>query len=86
MAQQLTNLTSIHKDMGSVLGQWVKDLALLWLRCRPAATAPIRPLVWELPYAAGVCRPLPPAPQKDFQLRHWFPGKNVNMPYYKNPH
>jgi len=25
------------------------DLALLWLRCRPAATAPIRPLAWELP-------------------------------------
>ena len=26
-------------------------LALLWHR--PAATAPIRPLVWELPYAVG---------------------------------
>ena len=26
------------------------DLALLWL----AAIAPIRPLVWELPYATGV--------------------------------
>ena len=24
---------------------------LLWLWCRPAATAPIRPLVWEPPYA-----------------------------------
>ena len=30
------------------------DLALLWLWCRPAATAPIRPLDWEPPYAAGV--------------------------------
>ena len=30
------------------------DPALLWLRCRLAATAPIRPLAWELPYAAGV--------------------------------
>ena len=28
------------------------DLALLWLWCRPAATAPIRPPAWELPYAA----------------------------------
>ena len=30
------------------------DPALLWLWCRPAATAPIRPLAWEPPYAAGV--------------------------------
>ena len=51
------------------LAQWVKDPSvamscgvgcrhspdppLLWLWGRPAATAPIRPLVWELPYAAG---------------------------------
>ena len=26
---------------------------LLWLRCRPAATAPIGPLAWEPPYAGG---------------------------------
>ena len=29
------------------------DLALLWLWCSPAATAPIQPLAWEPPYAAG---------------------------------
>ena len=29
------------------------DLALLWLWCRPATTAPIQPLAWELPYATG---------------------------------
>jgi len=29
------------------------DPALLWLWCRLAATAPIRPLAWELPYALG---------------------------------
>ena len=29
------------------------DPALLWLWCRPAAVAPIRPLAWEPPYAAG---------------------------------
>ena len=50
------------------LAQWVKgssvalscgvgcrrgsDPTLLWLWCRPVATAPIRPLAWEPPYAA----------------------------------
>ena len=29
------------------------DTALLWLWRRPAATAPIRPLAWEPPYASG---------------------------------
>ena len=30
------------------------DLALLWVWCRPEATAPIRPLAWEPPYVVGV--------------------------------
>ena len=30
------------------------DPALPWLWCRMAATAPIRPLAWEPPYATGV--------------------------------
>ena len=30
------------------------DLALLWLWCRWAAVALIRPLAWEPPYAVGV--------------------------------
>ena len=30
------------------------DLALLWLWCRPAATALLKPLTWESPYAVGV--------------------------------
>ena len=29
------------------------DLALLWLWCRPMATAPIRSRAWEPPYAVG---------------------------------
>ena len=29
------------------------DPVLLWLWCRPAATAPIGPLAWEPPYAMG---------------------------------
>ena len=54
------------------LAQWVKrsgvavscgvgcrrgsDPMLLWLWCRLAATAPIRPLAWEPPYAAGAAQ------------------------------
>ena len=29
------------------------DPVLLWLWCRVAAVAPIQPLAWEPPYAAG---------------------------------
>ena len=29
------------------------NLALLWLWRRPAATAPMRPLAWDPPYAVG---------------------------------
>ena len=35
-------------------GRHGSDPKLLWMWHRPAAVAPIRPLVWELPYAAGV--------------------------------
>ena len=32
------------------------DPALLWFWRRPAATAPIRPLAWEPPYAVGAAQ------------------------------
>ena len=45
---------SVCEDLGSIPAQWVKDPEVLWLWCKLAATAPIRPLAQERPYATGV--------------------------------
>ena len=49
------NLTRNHEDAGSIpglaQGLRVRHCCELW--CRPAATAPIRPLAWDSPYATG---------------------------------
>ena len=68
MAQWLPNPTRNHEVAGSILGLVQRFIAmscgvgrrrssdpeLLWLWCRPAATALIRPLAWEPPYATSV--------------------------------
>ena len=55
MAQWLMNLTSIMRIWVQSLASphWVRKPALLWLWCRLAVTALIRPLAWEPPYAEG---------------------------------
>ena len=64
MAQWLMNPTRNHEVVGSIpgLAPWVRirhcrcgsDPTLLWLWCRPVATALIRPLDWDPPYAMGL--------------------------------
>ena len=58
VAQWLTNPTRNHEVVGLVpaLAQWVKDPALRWRWHRQVATAPIGPLAWEPPYAAGAAQ------------------------------
>ena len=67
MAQHVMNMTNIHEDVRMIPGlpQRVKDLVcgvgrrsgsdtvLQSSWGRPAVTAPIQPLAWELPYASG---------------------------------
>ena len=47
------------------------DPALLWLWCRPAYTAPIRPLAWESPYAAGAAQEIAKKTKKKKKKISW---------------
>ena len=46
------------------------DLVLLWLRLWPVAMAPIGPLAWEPPYAAGVALEKAKRQKKIFKLKN----------------
>jgi len=50
----LSGLRIRHSMSCDVGRRYGSDLALQWLWFRLAATALIRPLVWEPPYATGV--------------------------------
>ena len=41
---------------------------MLWLWRRPVATAPIRPLAWEPPYAVGVVQEMAKRPKKEKEI------------------
>ena len=57
MVQQVKNLTSIHENVGSILGptQWVKDPSSIAVAIVQAGSySSYLTLAWELPYAVGV--------------------------------
>ena len=60
------------------------DLALLWLWLRPAATAPIRPLAWELAYAVGADLEKIKKQKKNKQKKKMFSSPTEPRPVLRN--
>ena len=60
------------------------DPVVLWLWCRPAATAPIRPLAWEPPYAAGASQEMAKRQKKKKRLLQCYPTRNnkIGVPWW----
>ena len=53
--------------------------ALLWLWCRLVATALIKPLGWEPPYAAGAAQEIAKIQQKKKKKRKEKKSLHINM-------
>ena len=60
------------------------DPVLLWLWCRPAAVAPIGPLAWESPYAAGADQEMEKRQKKKKCLAISWQIKHTSIPGLKN--
>jgi len=52
------------------------DPVSLWLWHRLAATAPIRPLAWEPPYAAGAAQEMAKRQKKEKRKKILFPSSS----------
>ena len=59
------------------------DPESLWLWCRPVATAPIRPLAWEPPYAAEAAQEMTKK-TKNKKIKGWNLGSSCPFVGYKH--
>ena len=77
---------SIQRYYGCGVGQRCSsDLALLWLWRRLVATAPIRPLAWEPPYAPGAALEKAKRQTNKKAVKKPQPGVPVVVQWLTNP-